>query len=183
MPKAGGHMFIFREAYSLWGFSTVDAVPGHSKPGQLQRGRGIRAILGCSGPPFSPNTWIVSSHRDSPIKYAIKPSDGATGGRCAAPVSHGLCNTRGLKLGKLIQNGADFGERGSARPSCFASFAAAAEQGARVLWGGCEALFTPPPLAPAAGHSRQIGGDFPRTICEASGRHEISMQPSTSCAL
>jgi DNA-binding CsgD family transcriptional regulator/tetratricopeptide (TPR) repeat protein len=65
------------------------------------------------------------------------------------------------------------GEAGIGKTSLLREFAAAQNKAARVLWGGCEALFTPHPLAPLQDISRQIGGDFPRTICAASGRHEI----------
>ena len=65
------------------------------------------------------------------------------------------------------------GEAGIGKTSLLRECAAAQNKAARVLWGGCEALFTPHPLAPLQDISRQIGGDFPRTICAASGRHEI----------
>src|SRR5258708_38688610 len=56
------------------------------------------------------------------------------------------------------------GEAGIGKTSLLREFAAAQNKAARVLWGGCEALFTPPPLAPPQDIFRQIGGDFPRTI-------------------
>src|SRR5260370_13351303 len=64
------------------------------------------------------------------------------------------------------------GEAGIGKTSLLREFAAAQSKAARVLWGGCEALFTPP-LAPLQDISRQIGGDFPKTIGAAAGRHEI----------
>ena len=42
-----------------------------------------------------------------------------------------------------------------------------------VLWGGCEALFTPHPLAPFHDISRRIVGDFPEADLEAHNRHEV----------
>ncbi len=42
----------------------------------------------------------------------------------------------------------------------------------RILWGGCEALFTPHPLAPLYDVARQIGGAFP-TALEAAARREM----------
>src|SRR5260370_17627563 len=65
------------------------------------------------------------------------------------------------------------GEAGIGKTSLLREFAAAQNKAARVLWGGCEALFTPHPLAPLQDISRQIGGDFPKTIGAAAGRHEI----------
>jgi predicted ATPase len=65
------------------------------------------------------------------------------------------------------------GEAGIGKTSLLRQFAAAQAKATRVLWGGCEALFTPHPLAPLHDIARQIGGDFPKTICSAPGRHDI----------
>ena len=65
------------------------------------------------------------------------------------------------------------GEAGIGKTSLLREFATTQNKAARVLWGGCEALFTPHPLAPLQDISRQIGGDFPKAICAAAGRHEI----------
>jgi len=65
------------------------------------------------------------------------------------------------------------GEAGIGKTSLLREFAAVQNKAGRVLWGGCEALFTPHPLAPLQDISRQIGGDFPKTICSAPSRHEI----------
>src|SRR5580704_954205 len=65
------------------------------------------------------------------------------------------------------------GEAGIGKTSLLRQFAAAQNKAVRVLWGGCEALFTPHPLAPLQDISRQIGGDFPKTIGASAGRHEI----------
>src|SRR5260370_33806089 len=62
------------------------------------------------------------------------------------------------------------GEAGIGKTSLLREFAAAQNKAARVLWGGCEALFTPHPLAPLQDISRQIGGDLPKTIGAAVGR-------------
>ena len=43
----------------------------------------------------------------------------------------------------------------------------------RILWGGCEALFTPNPLAPLYDMARQIGGAFPAALDAASRRETI----------
>jgi tetratricopeptide (TPR) repeat protein len=65
------------------------------------------------------------------------------------------------------------GEAGIGKTSLLRKFAAVQNKAAIVLWGGCEALFTPHPLAPLQDISRQIGGDFPKAICAAANRHEI----------
>ncbi len=67
-----------------------------------------------------------------------------------------------------------FGEAGIGKTALLQQFAAAQRSGsrpARVLWGGCEALFTPHPLAPLYDIARQIGGAFPAAL-EAAERRE-----------
>ncbi len=44
------------------------------------------------------------------------------------------------------------GEAGIGKTSLLQEFAERADKGCRVLWGWCEALFTPRPLGPLAGH-------------------------------
>ena len=50
------------------------------------------------------------------------------------------------------------GEAGIGKTSLLREFAAVQNKAACVLSGGCEALFTPHPLAPLQDISRQIGG-------------------------
>jgi DNA-binding CsgD family transcriptional regulator len=74
------------------------------------------------------------------------------------------------------------GEAGIGKTSLLRQFAAANDKKACVLWGGCEALFTPHPLAPLQDIARQIGGDFPRAISQAANRHEIFKLMLDRCA-
>lgn len=46
-------------------------------------------------------------------------------------------------------------------------------RGRRVLWGGCEALFTPHPLAPLYDMARQAGGEFAQAIAAATQRDMV----------
>jgi predicted ATPase len=64
------------------------------------------------------------------------------------------------------------GEAGIGKTSLLRQFAAAQAKATRVLWGGCEALFTPHPLAPLHDIARQIGGTSRRSA-RAPGRHDI----------
>jgi predicted ATPase/DNA-binding CsgD family transcriptional regulator len=65
------------------------------------------------------------------------------------------------------------GEAGIGKTSLLQHFAARQDKAARVLWGGCEALFTPHPLAPLYDIARQIGGDFPAAIAAATRRASV----------
>ena len=51
-----------------------------------------------------------------------------------------------------------FGEAGIGKTALLRQFAQQQGRAKRVLWGGCEALFTPHPLAPLYDIARQIGG-------------------------
>src|SRR5882724_11114825 len=65
------------------------------------------------------------------------------------------------------------GEAGIGKTSLLQQFAKEQHKAAQVLWGGCEALFTPHPLAPLYDIARQIGGDFPSAIAAASQREAV----------
>jgi DNA-binding CsgD family transcriptional regulator len=65
------------------------------------------------------------------------------------------------------------GEAGIGKTSLIRQFTTAPNKAARVLWGGCEALFTPHPLAPLHDIARQIGGEFPAAISSAPSRHAV----------
>jgi DNA-binding CsgD family transcriptional regulator len=65
------------------------------------------------------------------------------------------------------------GEAGIGKTTLLQEFAASHARSAQVLWGGCEALFTPHPLAPFHDIARQMGGDFSATLSTAANRQEI----------
>jgi APA family basic amino acid/polyamine antiporter len=104
MPKAGGQYIYLREAYSpLWGF-----LYGWTLFLVIQTGTiaavavGFARFLGVIWPAISPNTWIVPPIALSE-KYAISLSLQQLVALLLILFLTAL-NTRGLKLGKLIQN-------------------------------------------------------------------------------
>src|SRR5450631_1694076 len=102
MPKAGGQYIYLREAYSpLWGF-----LYGWTLFLVIQTGTiaavAVARFLGVVWPSISPNTWIVSPIALSD-KYAISLSVQQLVALLLILFLTAL-NTRGLKLGKLIQN-------------------------------------------------------------------------------
>ena len=104
MPKAGGQYIYLREAYSpLWGF-----LYGWTLFLVIQTGTiaavavGFARYLGVVWPTISPNTWIVPPIALSG-KYAISLSVQQLVALLLI-LFLTLLNTRGLKLGKLIQN-------------------------------------------------------------------------------
>jgi APA family basic amino acid/polyamine antiporter len=104
MPKAGGQYVYLREAYSpLWGF-----LYGWTLFLVIQSGTiaavavGFARFLGVVWPTVSPASWIIPPVALS-AKYAISLSVQQFVA-VALIVLLTLLNTRGLKLGKLIQN-------------------------------------------------------------------------------
>ena len=104
MPKAGGQYIYLREAYSpLWGF-----LYGWTLFLVIQTGTiaavavGFSRFLGVMWPAISPNAWIVPPIALSE-KYAISLSLQQLVALLLI-LFLTLLNTRGLKLGKLIQN-------------------------------------------------------------------------------
>jgi DNA-binding CsgD family transcriptional regulator len=65
------------------------------------------------------------------------------------------------------------GEAGIGKTSLLQHFCHRQDRSIRNLWGGCEALFTPHPLAPLYDIARQIGGDFPRFVASADRRELV----------
>ena len=65
------------------------------------------------------------------------------------------------------------GEAGIGKTALIQEFTAQQRQSARVYWGGCEALFTPHPLAPLHDIARQAGGGLPAVIAAAANRDLI----------
>jgi DNA-binding CsgD family transcriptional regulator/tetratricopeptide (TPR) repeat protein len=63
-----------------------------------------------------------------------------------------------------------FGEAGIGKTSLLQEFAAGQGGAARILWGSCEALFTPHPLAPLYDIARQAGEDFSSALAAAANR-------------
>ncbi len=65
------------------------------------------------------------------------------------------------------------GEAGIGKTSLLREFAGLQRRDTRVLWGSCEALFTPHPLAPLYDIARQIGGAFPDQLEAAESRDRV----------
>lgn len=65
------------------------------------------------------------------------------------------------------------GEAGIGKTSLLRQFVQQQDKATRVLWGGCEALFTPHPLAPLYDIARQIGGEFPAALADAERRDQV----------
>jgi APA family basic amino acid/polyamine antiporter len=104
MPKAGGQYVYLREAFSpLWGF-----LYGWTLLLVIQSGTiaavavGFARYLGVLVPSISPTSWIVRPV-DLSAKYAVSLSTQQLVG-IVMVVFLSLLNTRGIRVGKLIQN-------------------------------------------------------------------------------
>jgi predicted ATPase/DNA-binding CsgD family transcriptional regulator len=65
------------------------------------------------------------------------------------------------------------GEAGIGKSSLIHAFADEQRDAARVLWSGCESLFTPQPLAPLYDIARQAGGHLPGVLASAAAREVV----------
>ena len=104
MPKAGGQYVYLREAWSpLWGFLYGWTVFLVIQSGTIAAvAVGFARFLGVLVPAISPTAWIVRPI-DISHSYAISLSTQQLVGVLLI-VFLSLLNTRGIRLGKLIQN-------------------------------------------------------------------------------
>ena len=104
MPKAGGQYVYLREAYSpLWGFLYGWTVFLVIQTGTIAAvAVGFARFLGVLVPAISPTAWIVRPI-DLSHSYAISLSTQQLVGILLI-VFLTFLNTRGIRLGKLIQN-------------------------------------------------------------------------------
>src|SRR5436190_19648513 len=60
------------------------------------------------------------------------------------------------------------GEAGVGKSAAVRAFCAEARGSARVLWGGCDALFTPRPLGPFVDIAEEAGGELEAAVNEGA---------------
>lgn len=65
------------------------------------------------------------------------------------------------------------GEAGVGKSALVRAFAARAERGATVYWGGCDPLVTPRPLGPLHDVARQAGGALASGLASGASREEL----------
>jgi ATP/maltotriose-dependent transcriptional regulator MalT len=66
------------------------------------------------------------------------------------------------------------GEAGVGKTSLLRRFGEENDDGARFLWGGCEALFTPRPLGPLLDVAEVTGGQLGDAVAAASKPHDVA---------
>ena len=65
------------------------------------------------------------------------------------------------------------GEAGIGKTALVQRFCEAQRPPGRILWGACEALFTPRPLGPLAEVAQSIGGEFEEFVDSGARLHEV----------
>ena len=85
-----------------------------------------------------------------------------------AALSHALELAR--ERGRLV---AISGEAGIGKSSLLEAFARRERANADFLWGGCDALQTPPPLGPLVDMAAQLGGETARLLSSSVPRHDL----------
>jgi DNA-binding CsgD family transcriptional regulator len=66
------------------------------------------------------------------------------------------------------------GEAGAGKTALLRRFAAEQERAARMLWGACDALFTPRPLGPLLDVARATGGGFGELVERGAKPHDVA---------
>ena len=81
-----------------------------------------------------------------------------------------LAGVRSTSEGNLVAIG---GEAGVGKTSLLRCFCAGQGERVRVLWGACEPLFAPRPLAPLLDVARVTGGELENLVTGAARPHEV----------
>ena len=87
-----------------------------------------------------------------------------------AALSEALAEARAGSRGTLVLVA---GEAGVGKTTLVRSFGAEQGQSARVLWGTCDALFTPAPLAPFVDVAEQAGGSLAELVAREARPHHV----------
>ncbi|MFL5964225.1 MAG: ATP-binding protein [Gaiellaceae bacterium] len=66
------------------------------------------------------------------------------------------------------------GEAGVGKTVLLRRFCAEREDSARILWGGCDSLFTPRPLGPLLGLAGELGGELQTVLDGGALPHEVA---------
>jgi DNA-binding CsgD family transcriptional regulator len=67
------------------------------------------------------------------------------------------------------------GEAGIGKTALVRAFCDAHRDGARVLWGACDPLFTPRPLGPLLDVAEVVGGELAELVQAGAGPHDVTM--------
>ena len=67
------------------------------------------------------------------------------------------------------------GEAGIGKTALVRAFCDAHRDGTRVLWGGCDPLFTPRPLGPLLDVAEVVGGELAELVHAGAGPHDVTM--------
>src|SRR5919108_13616 len=82
-----------------------------------------------------------------------------------------LDEVRGSSRGRLVFVA---GEAGVGKTALLRRFCDDGADGARVLWGACDALFTPRPLGPFLDIAEDVGGDLADAVESGAGTFELA---------
>jgi len=82
-----------------------------------------------------------------------------------------LDGVRGSSRGRLVLV---TGEAGAGKTALTRRFIAEHRSSARILWGACDALFTPRALGPLVDVAEETGGDLAQATAGDAGPHEVA---------
>ncbi|MEP7020662.1 MAG: AAA family ATPase [Pseudonocardiales bacterium] len=82
-----------------------------------------------------------------------------------------IAAVRARGRGQLVLLG---GEGGVGKTALLQRFCAGRAGSERILWGGCDSLFTPRPLGPFLDIAHAIGGEFQQSLDDGAKPHEVA---------
>jgi len=88
-----------------------------------------------------------------------------------APLERSLAKARDGRGSLLLVSG----EAGIGKTALVRAFCEAHRGAARVLWGGCDPLFTPRPLGPLLDVAEVVGGELAELVQAGAGPHDVTM--------
>ena len=92
--------------------------------------------------------------------------------RPLAALEAAMDTVRGTSRGRVVLVA---GEAGAGKTALARRFTDAYRQSARVLWGACDALFTPRALGPLLDVAEHTGGDLARVTAGGADPHEVAV--------
>ncbi len=115
---------------------------------------------------------MIPTKVDDVTQPAASQDDGLLERTAAlAPLERSLAKARDGRGSLLLVSG----EAGIGKTALVRAFCDAHRGAARVLWGGCDPLFTPRPLGPLLDVAEVVGGELAELVQAGAGPHDVTM--------
>jgi len=105
------------------------------------------------------------------VSTAVKPSELLERSRHLSALGESLAAVLGSSRGRLVLVG---GEAGVGKTALLRRFSEEHRRVARIVWGACDALFTPRPLGPLLDIAESTGGELAELVSSGARPHEVA---------